>query len=275
MLLPAALDDVPHDLEHDDFSLRDALAGAPDEAGRQVILAAQPRSKVQGLATVHREEQVHDETRPDIHLAVGPDPRGAVEVTVADSWARSQLTEALRDQLVGRYLRRKGCRAGVLPLTHLGRKWHWVLPGGNRTSFADPCGRLDAEAGVIQRSGPGIRVVAGAGALRVAGGASQRGPGPVRRAPRRIQSSSCRTGFVFRRCVSLGRALVELKASGGHRRQVRLVPAMECRLQKVRRTATSEASLAITAGSVPMRVTTTSASPCQLRIGAAAATRPG
>ena len=176
-LVRDALDEVRHDLEHDDFSLRDALIAAPSEAGQQVILADQLRAKVRGLATVHREEQVKDDKRPDIRLTAGPGLRGAVEVKVADSWSWAELLEALRDQLVGRYLRHEGCRAGVLLLTHVAKK-HWILPDRSRASFAELCRRLEAEAKVIERDAPDIRVTVvgfdlGAGALRTASEAFQ------------------------------------------------------------------------------------------------------
>lgn len=157
-LMEIALEDVRHDLDHDDFSLRDALGRAPKEADQQVILADRLRSKVRGLATVHREEQVKDDKRPDIRLAGRGDLRGAIEIKVADSWSWSELVVALRNQLVGQYLRHEGCRAGVLLLTHVGRRGFWKLPDAPRASFVTVCEHLAAEAKAITKDDADIRV---------------------------------------------------------------------------------------------------------------------
>ena len=48
---------------------------------------------------------------------------------IADNgWSLNDLERALREQLVGQYLRHSNCKAGCLPLTHHGRKRYWIHP---------------------------------------------------------------------------------------------------------------------------------------------------
>ena len=52
-----------------------------------------------------------------------------MEVKIADNgWSLSDLQRALRDQLVGQYLRHSNCKAGCLLLTYRGSKHFWVHP---------------------------------------------------------------------------------------------------------------------------------------------------
>ena len=78
---------------------------------------------------------------------------------VADNWSWKKVVEALRDQLIGRYLRHEGCRAGVLPPIPVGLKKRWVMPDGTRIPFADLIRRLMVEAEAIMRDHPDLRVM--------------------------------------------------------------------------------------------------------------------
>ena len=79
---------------------------------------------------VTREEEVADGKRTDIRLSTTKgDQKAVVEVKIADKgWTLTNFVQALRDQLVGKYLRQATCKAGCLLLTYHGRKKHWKHP---------------------------------------------------------------------------------------------------------------------------------------------------
>ncbi|MFD1798245.1 hypothetical protein FQV27_16900 [Paracoccus aurantiacus] len=127
-LMVAAVADVEHDLHHDDFSMLGALQRAPNETDQQIILADRLNRAVGRLVTVHREEEVNDEKKPDIRFAT-PQLSGAIEIKIADRWSYTDLQCALESQLVGQYLRHDRCRAGILLLTYTGDKGNWRYDG--------------------------------------------------------------------------------------------------------------------------------------------------
>lgn len=100
-----------------------------------------------------REEEVADRKKPDIRLATTHgDQRAAIEVKIADEWSLPQLENALRDQLVGQYLRHQKCKAGCLLLTYHGRKARWTQPAtGQRLSFPDMIEHLRSLAQAIEQ----------------------------------------------------------------------------------------------------------------------------
>ena len=106
-----------------------------------------------GAYLVSRESQVADRKEPDIRLAtVVGDQKASIEVKIADSWSVSELELALRNQLVGQYLRHENGRAGVLLLTYHGRKTHWEHPpDGHHLAFEDVISHLADRAHDIER----------------------------------------------------------------------------------------------------------------------------
>lgn len=123
------LDDLAYDLAHGDFTNRQTLQSITQEAEMQRTLAGHLDTRANGAYQVTREEEVVDQTRPDIRLlAVRGDQKAAVEVKIADNWSLTQLEQALRNQLVGQYLRDTNCKAGCLLLTYHGRKSYWEHP---------------------------------------------------------------------------------------------------------------------------------------------------
>lgn len=95
-----------------------------------------------------REPEQEDYNEPDILIqnssVVSPLP---VEIKVADSWSYRELREAIRDQLIGKYLKEKTATHGVLLMTHHGKKKTWHPPE-NRKSLSFPAllRSLQAEA---------------------------------------------------------------------------------------------------------------------------------
>ncbi len=54
--------------------------------------------------------------------------RAAIEIKIADNWRARDFEIALRNQLVGQYLRHEGSKAGCLLLIYNGTKHHWKHP---------------------------------------------------------------------------------------------------------------------------------------------------
>ena len=124
------LEDLAYDLAHGDFTNRQTLQSITQEAEMQRTLAGHLDARANGAYRVTREEEVADRKEPDIRLlAVKGDQKAVVEVKIADKWSGSELEQALRDQLVGQYLRDANCQAGCLLLTYRGEKKHWEHPG--------------------------------------------------------------------------------------------------------------------------------------------------
>src|SRR5437588_3992315 len=108
------LDDLAHDIAHDDFTDRRTLRTITDESQMQRTLARRIRDTARGAYIVTREEEVADLKRTDIRLAaVRGDQRAVIEIKIADQrWSLTDLEGALRNQLVGQYLRHQSCKAG-------------------------------------------------------------------------------------------------------------------------------------------------------------------
>ena len=146
------LDDLAQDLAHHDFSDRRTVLSITEEREMQRTLALRIQAKANGAYTVAREDEVADEKRTDIRLsAVDGGHRAVVEVKLADKWSLAELERALRDQLVGRYLRHSTCKAGCLLLTYHGRKRFWVRPKtGERIGFPEVVAFLRDRARAVE-----------------------------------------------------------------------------------------------------------------------------
>ena len=124
------LEDLEHDLAHGDFSDRRTIQSITEEQEMQRTIAWRLNEKANGAYTVTREEEVADGKFPDIRLsAIGVDHRVTIEVKIADNdWSLTDLKQALRNQLVGQYLRHSNCKGGCLLLTYHGGKQYWLHP---------------------------------------------------------------------------------------------------------------------------------------------------
>jgi hypothetical protein len=128
------LDDLAHDIAHDDFTDRRTLQTIRDESEMQRNLARRLREMNRSAYTISREDEVADLKRTDIRLAATRGVQKAViEVKIADKrWSLTDLAQALRTQLVGQYLRHDTCKAGCLLLTYDGSKKYWQNPKTRR-----------------------------------------------------------------------------------------------------------------------------------------------
>jgi len=133
-LMTERIDDLAEELANDDFTDRRTLRTIRDESEMQRTLARRLREKAKEAYKVTREEEVADRKRTDIRLvATRGEQRAVIEVKIADDrWSLRELELALRDQLVGQYLRSDTCRAGCLLLTYNGSKKRWKHLGSGR-----------------------------------------------------------------------------------------------------------------------------------------------
>ena len=155
------LDDLAHDLAHDDFTNRSTLRGIDTETEMQRNLAREIRHRANGVYKVTREEEVADNKHPDIRLSVANrDLKAVIEVKIADNWTPTELERALRNQLTGQYLRHSNCRAGCLLLTYRGRKTYWMRPESRkRMTFSELVALLNDKARNIENdSVHGVRI---------------------------------------------------------------------------------------------------------------------
>ena len=134
------------ELGDDDFRRREGLPTYEVEDRLQEWLARYFDERSKEQYSVHREVLVAYGKKPDLRLESPPHPPTSIEVKWADNWTYRQLSEALSDQLVGRYMRARRSRHGVLLLGWRGKKNHWRLPGGSRVTFPELIEHLRTEA---------------------------------------------------------------------------------------------------------------------------------
>jgi hypothetical protein len=129
-LMVDRLDDLAVDISTHDFADRRTLQTIVDEVEMQHTLALRNDSISRDMYSVTREAEVADSKRTDIRLAaMRGNQKATIEVKIADKgWSVAELERALRDQLVGQYLRHESCKAGCLLLTYNGTKKYWEHP---------------------------------------------------------------------------------------------------------------------------------------------------
>ncbi|MCW2573544.1 MAG: uncharacterized protein JWO88_3602 [Frankiales bacterium] len=140
------LDDLAHDIVHHDFTDRRTVGTIKHESEMQRYLARRLADMAHGTYIVIREEEVADAKTTDIRLAaIRGNQRAVIEVKIADKrWTIADFERALRNQLVGQYLRHRSCKAGCLLLTYDGSKKYWQRPKkSGRVSFRDLLAHLN------------------------------------------------------------------------------------------------------------------------------------
>ena len=147
------LEDLAHELAHDDFSDRRTICSISEEPEMQRTLARRLRDRANGIYRVTREEQVADGKETDIRLrSSNGEQKAAVEIKIADGrWSLTQLRDALRTQLVGRYLRDATCKAGCLLLTCHDKDKYWIHPETRkRIRFREMIDYLNGESKIVE-----------------------------------------------------------------------------------------------------------------------------
>jgi len=157
------IEDLQHRLLHSDFGLGIQVKALEREVDVQRWMAGELQAKQGRSFTVEREPHVAGEKEPDIRLSSkGSDARLAIEIKVAESWSFAKLEEALTVQLMGRYLRERNSRWGILLIVHQKKRAEgWFPSPGQCLTFAETVARLRDLAATISMSdsiGPQMQV---------------------------------------------------------------------------------------------------------------------
>lgn len=131
-LVGERLEDIQDELRNHDFSQRLLLVNDKEEKHFQLFIADRLHRTENDVYSVIREEEVADNKKPDIRIAARDfDRRVTVEIKVGDRYTVRQLEQAVEEQLSGKYLRDKRCKAGYL----------LIIYGGWGPSFKHPKSR--------------------------------------------------------------------------------------------------------------------------------------
>ena len=152
-LMMDRLEDLAYYYAHDDFSNRRTVQNIAEEPEMQRTLAGRLKDKANGAYSVAREEEVADRKKTDIRLStVNGDQKAVVEVKIADRrWSLTNLEQALRNQLVGQYLRDANCKAGCLLLTCHNKEKYWIHPDTRkRLKFSEIVTFLNEKATALE-----------------------------------------------------------------------------------------------------------------------------
>lgn len=117
-------------LEDGPFSERGLFLASMPEKTLQLWLASRLAGVNPRGYTVHREEELDDDKKPDVQLST---VHGSVCVEIkpldaSRSYSATSLVDTLRDQLVGQYLKGANSGHGILLIIQLDAK-QWAVPG--------------------------------------------------------------------------------------------------------------------------------------------------
>lgn len=116
-------EDLQDELSHGDFNQGATVAALPNEAAVQNWFADRFKREARGSFSITRESHMADEKEPDLRVeAKASEASLPIEIKVAESWSMRQLEDALRVQLMGRYLRPQDAKWGILLLVHQERR---------------------------------------------------------------------------------------------------------------------------------------------------------
>jgi hypothetical protein len=131
------LTNLQYDLLNADYAQGATVARLPAEVEVQNWMADTFRKSQGRSYSIEREPHVAEEKEPDIRFrARASDANVPMEIKIAESWSLDQLEDALRDQLIGRYLRDRHNRWGILLLVHQNaRPRGWQMAEDNWLTF--------------------------------------------------------------------------------------------------------------------------------------------
>ncbi len=152
----AKLDDLQFDLLNSDYAQGATVASLPHEVNVQNWVADRLRRDQGRSYSVEREPHVVEEKEPDIRFrAKASDADVPMEIKVAESWSLNDLEGALKVQLVGRYLRDRHNRYGILLLVHQGsRPIGWKTAAGDYLTFEQMVRHLQSIARSVAAKSP-------------------------------------------------------------------------------------------------------------------------
>ncbi len=150
------LGDLQYDLLNADYAQGATVARLPDEVDVQNWIADRLQRDQGRSYSIEREPHVLGENEPDIRVrAKASDANVPIEIKVAENWSLVKLEKALKAQLIGRYLRDRHNRSGILLLVHQKvRRRGWLVPAGDWLTFDHVVICLRSLARSIASEGP-------------------------------------------------------------------------------------------------------------------------
>jgi hypothetical protein len=153
--------DIKADIERGDFGDKGAFPGASEEVLQRYFAGRLDRER-RGRYSVVRESEVAGYRKPDIRLWHPKAGVVSVEIKPIDRsrYTAEQLKSALKDQLVGLYMKATGSKHGILLLCMVAPRT-WRQP--KKLDLAGMGNFLNAEAAKILRKKPhlgGLKVIA-------------------------------------------------------------------------------------------------------------------
>ena len=158
----ARLEELREGIQTGPFSDRALFSPGMDEKKLQLWLAAQlrdtPRRRFITRFVVHREPQVDQDKRTDIEVSSAAG-KVCIEIKPVDTqrhYSANSLTDTMRNQLGGQYLRGRNSNHGILVLFRLDGK-DWEIPDGPaRGDFNKLVRYLERQADAIKMHDAGI-----------------------------------------------------------------------------------------------------------------------
>jgi hypothetical protein len=158
----ARLQEIREGIEGGPFSDRMLFEPGIEEKKLQLWLAARlsdtPLRQFIPRFKVHREPHVDDDKRTDIEVSSAAG-KVCIEIKPVDSqrsYSANSLTQTLREQLVGQYLRGQNSKHGVLVIFRLDDK-KWEIAGGpERGNFNELIGYLAEQAVKIEANSTAV-----------------------------------------------------------------------------------------------------------------------
>lgn len=152
-LMMDRLADLQHDIAAHEFSERRILMGISKEKDMQVWFAKRLQERENCAYRVDREALVINDKETDIRLlSVISQAQAVIEMKLANNgYSVVDLESALRDQLVGQYMRHEKCRAGCLLIT-MNKSRTWRCPDNQSVlDFSSVLARLSSLAARLER----------------------------------------------------------------------------------------------------------------------------
>lgn len=153
------LDDL-HDHLRDDTSPRETWQREGDERRMRRLIAGRLETTACNAYSASQESVTADENRTDIRLqSAACDEQAVIELKIGEKWSAKELRDAIRNQLVDRYLAAARSRSGCLLVT-VAKEGSWRHP--DTGTLLDTLGLkalLSAEAARVQAESQGELLV--------------------------------------------------------------------------------------------------------------------
>jgi hypothetical protein len=139
---------IKDDIERGDFSERALFRSSLPETTMQKWLAGRLERESRGRYSIVRETEVDLNKKPDIRVHHPRAGYVSIEIKPVDEgrYSFTELENALKDQLIGQYMRASGSRHGVLIIGMLKRRNWDAGDGSGRIGFRELVMKLNSRA---------------------------------------------------------------------------------------------------------------------------------